>query len=491
MTDTYPHLHIVLLADDSGENLWPIARKQSPACFAPVQPGADESLLTATVARVQPYSAYPLHIITNSALSELLYAELRAHAELSPEQFELICPPGDRGDAFSIALICASIRRDDPDAIVAVLPVDLRVETDERWPHLLYSAYQIALQDKIVLIGSRQRHKCRNLSYIRTARRLNDIEDAYEVRTFSVHARSASASRAYHEGAFWYTGIFVGRAAGILGLLAHAQGKQRRPATDVESLRRIAETASFFAMLDRDSWNTPDAEEVAKTLVSASFDKAALEYATNLIMLSTTIEFSTTDSLEDAGGGIEADANHNRIVGDALATESHDVTVLAQVPGRFIAAYGLDDVCIIDTPDALLVSRKSQLKSMDKLLADMREHNVAQLETAARRPLAWGTATLLVQNEKTATWKIELPAGSTLDTLSIPCEYGMFSDKMLRNLREQYVVAQGDVLIQEASGDEKPALMGTGDAFEASTAKPLVIMCVENNPATLILTATV
>ena len=491
MSETYPHFHIVLLADDSGENLWPIARKQSPACFAPVQPGADESLLTATVARVQPYSAYPLHIITNNTLSELLYAELRAHAELSPEQFELICPPGDRGSAFSIALICASIRRDDPDAVVAVLPVDLRVETDERWSHLLYSAYQIALQDSIVLIGSRQRHKCRDISYIRPAKRLNDIEDAYEVRTFAANARPATASRAYHEGAYWYAGIFVGRAAEILGLLAHAEGKRRRSAADVESLRRVAETASFFAMLDRNAWTTPDAEEVAKTLTYASFEKAALEHASNLIMLSTTIGFSTTDSLEDAGSDVAADTYGNRIVGDALATESQSVTVLAQTPGRFIATYGLDDVCIIDTPDALLVSKRSQLKKMDKLLANMREHNVSQLETSARRPFAWGTATLLVQAEKTATWKIELPAGSTFDALSIPYEYGTFSDKQLKKLREQYAVAQGDVLIQRRTEGAEPILMGTGDAFEASTESPLLIMCVENNPATLIMTATV
>lgn len=491
MTEAFPHFHIVLLADDSGENLWPIARKQSPACFAPVKPGANESLLTATVARVRPYSAHPLHIITNNALSELLYAELRAHAELSPEQFELICPPGDRGSAFSIALICASIRRDDPDAIVVVLPVDLRVDTDERWPHLLYAAYQIALQDKIVLVGSRQRRKCRDLSYIRTGKRLNDIEDAYEVRTFATDARLASASRAYHEGAYWYSGIFVGRAAGILGLLAHAEAKRRQSAADVESLRRIAETASFFAMLKREAWNTPDAEEIAKTLKCASFEKAALEHASKLIMVSTTIEFSTTDSLEDVGSDSKADAYGNRIIGDALATESQNVTVLAQTPGRFIATYGLDDICIIDTPDALLVSKRAQLKNMDRLLANMRGHDVSQLETSARRPFAWGTATLLVQDEKTATWKIELPAGSNLDALSIPYEYGTFSDKMLKKLREQYVVAQGDVTIQERSDASQPTLMGTGDGFEASAASPLIIMCVENHPATLILTATV
>ncbi len=491
MAETYPHLHIVLLANDYGEKLWPIARKQSPACLAPITPGAKDSLLTATVARTQPYTECPLHIITSEDMGELIYGELRARAELSPENFEFIYPPTDRGTAFSIALTCACIRRDDPEAVVAVMHVDQSIEEDERWPHLLYAAYQLALQDNIALIGTRQRGKCREVSYIRPGSAIEGVDGAFEVRVFSPDSRLSTANRALHEGAYWYTGIFVGRAASILGALANPVDKRRRPTAEIEAVRRIAETASFFAMLGRDLWNSPDAEKIASTLTPAKIEKAAFEYAENLVMMSTTIEFTTSSTLLDIDVNTLADKYGNRLLGNALALEGRNTTVLAHSPQRFIATYGLDDVTVIDTPDALLVAKKDMLNNADDLLEQLQEAGIEQVVSSAHRTFAWGSATLISQGEKSATWRIELPAGSALDTLTVPLEYGVFDGNTSRTLREQYVIAEGDVLIQERNEDDAAQLIATGSAFESNSNDPLLIMCVEENPAVLILTATV
>lgn len=489
MAEKYPHLHIILLANDYGEKLWPIARRQSPACLAPIAPGAKDSLLTATVARVQPYTEHPLHIITNEDMGELIYGELRARAGLSPEDFEFVYPPADRGTAFSIALVCACIRRDDPEAVVVVMNVDQNMEEDERWPHLLYAAYQVALQDNIALIGSRQREKCRDVSYIRAGSSVEGIDGAYEVRVFAPDTRLAPAKRALHEGAYWYTGIFAGRAATILGTLANPVDRRRRLTSEIEASRRIAETASLFAMLGRDLWNTPDAEKIASTLTSANIEKAALEYAENLVLMATTIEFTTSSTFVDVDANTPADRFGNRLLGNALAIDGRNTTILAHTPQRFIATYGLDDITIVDTPDALLVAKKDMLRDTEVLLGKLQEANVAQVTSSAHRSFAWGSATLISQSEKSATWRIELPAGSTLDTLTVPLEYDAFEGASARGMREQYVVAEGDVLIQGRNEDDAAQLIATGSSFESNSGEPLLIMCVEENPATLILTA--
>ncbi len=491
MAETYPHLHIVLLATDYGEKLWPLARRQSPACLAPITPGAKESLLTATVARTQPYTEHPLHIITSEDMGELIYGELRARAELSPESFEFIYPPADRGTAFSVALVCACIRRNDPEAVVAVMHVDQSVEEDERWPHLLYAAYQLALQDNVALIGTRQRGKCRDISYIRSGSAIEGVDGAYEVRVFSPETRLSTANRALHEGAYWYTGIFIGRAASILGALANPVDKRRRPTAEIEAVRRIAETASFFAMLGRDSWNTPDAEKIASTLTTAKIEKAAFEYADNLVMMATTIEFTTSSTLLDIDVNTPGDRYGNRLLGNTMAIEGRNTTVLAHSPQRFIATYGLDDVTVVDTPDALLIAKKDMLHNADELLEKLQEADVAQVISSAHRTFAWGSATLISQGEKSATWRIELPAGSSLDSLTVPLEYDVFDSNAARTLREQYVIAEGDVLIQGRDEGDAAQLIATGSAFESNSDEPLLIMCVEENPAVLILTAIV
>ena len=489
MTQVYPHFHIVLLAVDYGEKLWPIAREQSPACFAPAGAESKESLLTATVARTLPYTEYPLEIVTTAELSQLLCGELKAHAGLSDEQFELLVAPAQRGSAFSIALVCARIRRSDPDAVIAVLPVDQRVNVDDRWARLLFRAYQVALNDHIVLVGVRQHEKCRDYSYIRPGRHLDDADDVCEVRVFASDALPSTASRAINEGAYWYTGVFVGRAVGILGLLTNDAARRRPVETD--DLQRIAEAASFFALVDIEAWRSPDAKKVADILPHVDIEKDPFENSKQLVVMPTSIEFSSIGALQDLDGTASADTDGNRTVGNALTVDSKNITILAQSPGRVIAAYGLEDIAVVDTVDALLVAKKSQLKDANRLLSALKDADVSQLTSSTRRPFPWGCATLIAKTATSVTWQVELPAGSEFEAFSIPLEFGTFSKKDEGRIREQYIVAEGDVVIKGQGEDAEAILMGHGDAFEADADDPLVIMCVQEAPATLILTAVV
>ena len=116
------------------------------------------------------------------------------------------------------------------------------------------------------------------------------------------------------------------------------------------------------------------------------------------------------------------------------------------------------------------------------------EHSM-RLEQSTRRPFAWGSATLLDADDRSATWRLDLRKGMTLDSLSIPYAFDLFSGGKTHSVREQYVVTSGDVVIESRAEDAQHLVMGTGDAFEVDANDPLVIMCVEERSATLVLTA--
>ena len=163
----FPHLHIILPCEDYGSRLWPIAREQEPACAAPVEPGSSECPLANTLKRLMPFTAEQVHVVTTQALAPVVGALLSKRCRLKEGDYEMLVQPVERGSAFAVALAAARIRRLDPQAVVLVSRTDQRDALDERWEHVLFDAYQVALQDQLAVLGGVQETKCSAWTYIR------------------------------------------------------------------------------------------------------------------------------------------------------------------------------------------------------------------------------------------------------------------------------------------------------------------------------------
>lgn len=497
MAQAYPHLHVVLLCEDFGARLWPIAREQAPACFARVG-SSGQTLLSAAVERALPFTSARLSIVTSELMAPSIYSMLTAQGQLGEDDFELLTLPAQRGSAFAIALATAYIRRQDPQAVVAVFRTDQQVTVDDRWEHLMYRAYQIALQDRIVLLGGQQAEKCAEYTYIRRGRQFPGVDDAYVVRLFRADQPPASARRICAEGAYWYTGAFVARAAVVMGELANA-GEMGRSA-DASASHRIAETATFLAQLDPQAWLHQDAREVIATLPRVSYDKAALEVSGKLVVLPTTVAFSMLASLGDLDALEVPSRAGNRCLGRAgLTVDCRNTTVYADGDNRQVVALGLRDALIVETPDVLLVTLKGKLDEMPQAQRALAAKVGGSAQQAAYRPFSWGSATLVASDAGAitgdegpvpatyATWRLELCAGATLDTLTIPYAYEMFG---VDAFCEQYVLLGGTVQTTNRRGSQ-PCARVPGDAFEVVAPRPLRVTNTGDDLAQLLLTAVV
>lgn len=492
MAQNFPHLHFIILCDDYGTELWPVARRQAPACFAPTEPGSSESLLSSIARHLKPYSAAPLHLVTTPELSDAVSGELSVHAELEPSEYELLIPPAQRGSAFSIALACARIRRKDPDAIVAIFPGNLRIGFDDRWEHLIYHTYQVALRDRLVLLGVQRQQKCAGTSFIKTAAQFEGIEDAFEVRRLALNASEPAAERAVHEGALWYTGVIFGRTAVVLGALQHAPETSESPVAP--EANRIVETAGFLSLIELRKWKKDEARELVEALPSGAYDELALAGNKQLVAVPTTIGFDALTSLVDLDTIAEPDDQGNRGIGNAVTIASRGTTVYGEQTTRQITTYGLEDVLVVDTPDALLVADKGKLASQEGLVDKLEQAGVAQVQDSARRSFVWGEAVLLMVGELYAVWRLEIRPGMSYDTLTLPFEYDVMRSLRRRNrpeLHERYSVLEGDVLIGGHGEQDARTLVGAGDGFTAQSSRPVQVRCVDEAPALLVVTAVV
>lgn len=365
-----PHLHIVLECEDYGERLWPIAREQDPACAAPVAPGSRETLLANTVKRLKPFTNEKICIVTTQSLAPLVDALLAKHCGLKAGEYELLVQPVQRGGAFAVALAAARVRRLDPQAVVLVSRTDQRVELDDRWERVLFDAYQVALQDQIAVLGGVQETKCGEWTYIRKGKPFPGVADTFQVRLFSADQSPSAAKRICGQGAYWYTGMFLARAALLQGELKNAGGLALTK--ESSDAHRIAETANFLAQLEPGDWLNPAAQELIEALPAVSLEKALLEVTKRLVLVPTGVRFDALTSLEDIDSLAEPSREGNRVVGEASLTRCRNTTVYSQGKHRTVVALGMRDVTVIELDDMTLVVAKDQLDNIDDARGDLR-----------------------------------------------------------------------------------------------------------------------
>lgn len=364
-----PHLHMILLCEDYGSKLWPIAREQEPSCAAPVAPGSDETLLASTVKRLLPFTSEKLHVVTTLKMAHVVDGLLANNCKLKCERYELLTLPTQRGSALSVTLACARIRKLDPAAIIFVARTDQHADVDERWDHAVLDAYQLAKQDQIAVFGSVQETKCADWTYIRKGKSFPGVDGAHCVRLFTADQIPAVAKRMCAQGAYWYTGCMMARAAVFMGEMAHVGDLGRTKGS--EGSHRIEETSNFLAQLEPKNWLHVAAQELMQALPNVSLDKALLEVSDKLVLVSSGVRFDALSSLEDLDSLAISDRDGNRIVGQGSLTRCRNTTVYSQGSKRKVVALGLRDALVIELDDMTLVVAKDQLDNIDDLQEDL------------------------------------------------------------------------------------------------------------------------
>ena len=520
MTEAYPHLHVLLLADDYGADLWPLARVQAPACLASEEPGSPVTLLAAAAGRARDLTEQPIHVVTTSGLADMVAAELAAIGGLGattkrrrnrrkallaageggPETggADLIVVEAGRGSAFSIALAAACIRHDDPDAVIMVAPANQRVEVDDRWDSLVFRAYQVALRDRIALLACAEGLPPSGRGYLRSGKPFENIDGAFEVRQFFTGVSQTAVRRAMDEGALWYTGMFVARAAVICGAFAGGgESALGQHVKHVEGADRIAETAGFFAMLERDAWSRDEARGMVEALPVADIEEAALMPSGKLTVVGMSARVSMLASLDDLDSPMTPDRDGNRTQGLAVEVGSSNVTICAQREGRLVCTCGLEGVLVLDTDDVVLVADKRHLRDMGALREALAANGAPQLESAVRRNFPWGGSLLLASGESHAMLQLDMRPGGKLDAIEVAAAYGFDAKSARCTVVSGAVHADGAEDPGGPSGsDGSGGAGGSGGSGEFAAGSSLVLgaggaqmTCLGGDPATVMVVA--
>lgn len=392
------NVHAVILAGGSGSRLWPLSRQHLPKQFLVLD--GEDSLLQTTINRLSPtITAKDVLIVTQES-----HAKGEAYHALLP--YQALYEPIGRNTAPAIALAAAYLVRNGEDPVMVVLPADHTIQNEALFRAHLDSAIQAALSGKLVTFGIQPTRPDTGFGYIKTKRASAPASAIFEVERFTEKPDLETAERFLKEGGYyWNSGMFVWRASVILAEI-------QRYLPDVY---RIAQT--ILAESKAEGTFQQAVEKHFSAMPSISIDYGVLEKSDRVSLIPCDIGWNDVGSWQAVHEISPKDENGNVLQGNVVAVGCKNSLIRAEK--RLVAAIGMEDICVIETADAVLISKSDQTQRVREVVDTLQKNGATEhiYHTKVNRP--WGSYTVLEEDPEGFKLKrIEVAPGARLSLQS-------------------------------------------------------------------------
>lgn len=360
-----PGFYAIVPAGGAGTRLWPLSRAAAPKFLHDVT-GSGRTLLQATVDRLLPLAG-PGGVVLVTGEPHVAAARTQLPG-LADDQ--VLAEPAPRDSMAAIGLAAAVLEQRHGDVVIGSFAADQVVTGRAEFEHAVREAVAAARAGYVTTIGIAASRPSVAFGYVRSGEplELEGAPTALHAQGFTEKPDAATARAYLASGEYrWNAGIFVARTSVLLGHLGAL-----RPALH-DGLRRIAA-----------AWDTPERDAVLAA-VWPGLEKIAIDHAVaepvaaagGVAVVPGTFgwddvgDFNSLAALlpsdDDAGSKVLGDA------GDVVRVQSAG-SVVVPAGGRLVTLLGVDDVVVVDTPDALLVTTRARAQQVKEMVTAVRDH---------------------------------------------------------------------------------------------------------------------
>jgi mannose-1-phosphate guanylyltransferase/mannose-6-phosphate isomerase len=377
-------VHPVIIAGGSGTRLWPLSRATYPKQFLVLQSG-NRSLFQQAAQRLAGLASDEISVtapcvVGNEEHRFLVLDQLRELALPVESGTSVLLEPVGRNTAPAMTLAALHAREGGADPVLVVTPADQTVTDEAGFSIALRQAVRTAATGAIVVLGIRPDRPETGFGYIRAD---DTGEGAHKVAQFVEKPDAATAERYLANGSYyWNGGMFVVRASVWLKAL-----QQFRP-----DIAAATQAAWDTRQVDH-SFVRPGKAEFGR-IPSESVDYAVMEKCPgqagiDLRMVPLAAGWSDLGAWDAVWQVSEKDAAGNASVGDALVTDSTDTLVHAT--SRLVGVVGMNNVVVVETPDAVLVADRSRSQDVKQIVGALQKQSRSEhtLHRQVHRPWGW------------------------------------------------------------------------------------------------------
>lgn len=414
----------VILSGGAGSRLWPVSREMHPKPFMRLQDG--QSLLQkAFIRAVNLPDVAQIVTVTNR---DFFYLSADDYSEVNSTNIptEFILEPVGRNTAAAIAAATIQLQKEFGDeAILLILTADHLIEDQVAFAAAVDEAQHLAKSGKIVTFGIKPQRPETGYGYIQA--------DGQDVLRFVEKPTKGVAEEYLTSGDYlWNAGMFCFKAGVMLEELSSL-------APEIfGAVNRCLNNAEIFRSKD---------ERVGKVELPKEFDGvpedsidyAIMEKSQRMSVVGCDIGWSDIGSWDAVSELETADSNGNTLQGE---TSLYDVSNChIQSSGRLVGAVGIDNLIVVDTPDALLIADRRRSQDVKKIVSQLKAagHESFQIHRTVHRP--WGTYTVLEEGDNYKMKRIVVKPGASL------------SLQMHHHRSEHWVVVSGMATV--VNGDQE------------------------------------
>lgn len=374
----------IILCGGSGTRLWPISRTLMPKQF--VKLFSNKSLFQLTVERNSKVCESQL-IVSNA---EQYFLALDQLEELNKSNNSYLLEPIGRNTAPAIALACMNLAYDE---IVLVTPSDHLIKDEKEYEKVLKKAKEFARDNKLVTFGITPTFAETGFGYIESINEF-DVKAFHEKPDFETATSYLKAGNYY-----WNSGMFMFKAGVFLD--------------------ELEKYSPEIYNKSQDAFNNASKDEIIRikhddmiAIPEDSIDYAVMEKSDIVKVVPSNISWSDVGSFDSLFEELPKDENNNTINEKYIAIDSKNNFVYGK--DKVIATIDVNDLIIVDTGDALLISKKGSSQKVKKVVERLKEtkselHNI---HLTGYRP--WGTYTVLEESNGYKIKRIEVKPGKRL-----------------------------------------------------------------------------
>lgn len=346
-------IHAMIMAGGSGTRFWPLSVEKKPKQFLPI--GTREPLLRATAERILPLCGWNNLMVV---ASDKHRANIRRVLPDLPAR-NAVMEPRPRNTAPAIGLAAIEVLASDPDGILVVLPSDHIIRPPGKFRKLIRAAATEAKSGALVTLGVVPARPETGYGYIQAGRRLRQAggSDVFEVLGFAEKPDLPRAQEYLSEGNYyWNSGMFIFRADAIMRAFGAHMPALHRGLQRALDAKRKDRPAIIKRLFDR--------------IEPQSIDYGVMEKAGNIHMLPCDLAWSDVGSWAALPEVSKQDDSGNVIQGDVLALDSHGCVLYAEK--RMLACVGLQDLVVVETPEAVMVCPLSEAQRVKQIVEELR-----------------------------------------------------------------------------------------------------------------------
>jgi mannose-1-phosphate guanylyltransferase/mannose-6-phosphate isomerase len=361
----------VILSGGSGTRLWPLSRKQYPKQYLPL--AGDNTMLQETILRLSDLDNLADPIIICNADHRFLVAEQCQQIDIKNPV--ILLEPVGRNTAPAIAAAALQSINGSDDAVLLVLSADHVIQDVEAFHQAINIASNQAQEGKLATFGIVPTDANTGYGYIKSSADSND--GAHKVEEFFEKPDLQTAQAYLEQGNYlWNSGMFMFKATTLIGeLTTHSP----EIVTSVNDAVNNAEQDLDFIRLDKQSFESSPSD---------SIDYALMEKSDNVVVVPLDAQWNDIGSwsaLYDIG---TKDSNGNVIQGDVFTEETTNTYIHAN--HHMIATIGVQDLVIVDTPNATLISAKDKAQEVKKIVEQLQQQDREEQSCHRKVYRPWG-----------------------------------------------------------------------------------------------------